>query len=864
MKILGLSLAFLIGAASGAVAQDEEKVPFWQKLDAKITGSVGEFRLGDYEGDSAEFDITTEGGKVKIEELNVTAGENRLDLSGELDMPRDLAEFDPKQVDLELSVDARDVKQFIAQQTGRSLTGELSVTGKLVQKDGLISGSLVLAGSEVSYAGLDLAALSGTAEIERSVVHLRGLRVALAQGGQLAAVGTYDLRGAHAYTGELTAGVPQLRVFEPLLRSFGQQAELAGALTLDWKGRGQLSPAEHSGGVVLDVRDGRYQQTTGISAHVAGTYSPEVWSFPDLRLATSAGGLRADLALREKVLQVSDLSLRQNGAVVATGAVRAPLDLAKIQQPAELIPADGEILIDLQSQRLNLAQIPGLEDQKLQGRLSANLHVEGKLDALRGDLKVRAAGLKSAAMGQLAPASAELTVTLGDDRLTAAGTLRQPEIQPLAITGSMPFDVPAVLRERRIDPSLPITASLRLPSSSLDFLRKLSPAIESIRGRAAADVEVRGTIRNPELSGSLTAEIPNLRLDVAAVNEVRDARLALRFRGQTLFVETFTAKIGGGPLNLSGTVQLADLAKPVLDLALRSDAVLLVRNDTIVARADLALSLTGPLASARLAGTVGIVESEFFREVEILPLKLPGRPAPAVAQGAAKPISFTAAPLRDWTFDVAIETRDPFLIVSNLATGSVVGNLRLSGTGLAPTLVGTAEVKDLVASLPFSRLRIVRGFITFTPGGALLNPTLDLRGVSEIRDYRIDIYISGTAQNPETLFVSRPPLPQEEIISLLATGATREELTGNENVLAGRATWLFLQNLYGKIFGGDMGGDDIAFLDRIDVDLGGVDPQTGEQSLVTRFDITKNWRLIGIANVGGGVQGRIKYVMRFR
>jgi len=180
----------------------------------------------------------------------------------------------------------------------------------------------------------------------------------------------------------------------------------------------------------------------------------------------------------------------------------------------------------------------------------------------------------------------------------------------------MPFNAAAVLREWRIDPAAPVTASLRLPSTSLAFLKKLSPKIEELRGRASAQIDLAGTIRNPALSGSFTVDLPRLHVDAPALHDVRDVRLDLRFREQTLFVETATAKLAGGPLRLSGTVQFPELTKPVLDLAVRGDSVLLVRNDSVTAHADFALTLTGPLATARLAGSAGLVESEFFREAK--------------------------------------------------------------------------------------------------------------------------------------------------------------------------------------------------------------------------------------------------------
>ncbi len=61
---------------------------------------------------------------------------------------------------------------------------------------------------------------------------------------------------------------------------------------------------------------------------------------------------------------------------------------------------------------------------------------------------------------------------------------------------------------------------------------------------------------------------------------------------------------------------------------------------------------------------------------------------------------------------------------------------------------------------------------------------------------------------------------------------------------------------------GERGEND--FLERFDVNLGPVDPQTGAQSIVTRFKIDENWVLIGTTGIEGGVQGKVKYLVRFR
>ena len=109
------------------------------------------------------------------------------------------------------------------------------------------------------------------------------------------------------------------------------------------------------------------------------------------------------------------------------------------------------------------------------------------------------------------------------------------------------------------------------------------------------------------------------------------------------------------------------------------------------------------------------------------------------------------------------------------------------------------RLTNFEATLPFSTLTIEYGFLYFDPDDSL-NPRIELHGTSLLRDYTIHVFVYGTALAPEAVFSSEPPLPQEEIISLLATGVTREELTGSGNVLAGRAGLLLVKQLYRKIF----------------------------------------------------------------
>jgi autotransporter translocation and assembly factor TamB len=351
------------------------------------------------------------------------------------------------------------------------------------------------------------------------------------------------------------------------------------------------------------------------------------------------------------------------------------------------------------------------------------------------------------------------------------------------------------------------------------------------------------------------------RFTNATLPALRNFNARLNFARDALILERFGGEVAGGPFRMTGRVTFPKLTQPTLDLQLKADSVLVARNDTLTARADADLKIIGPFAAATVTGNVALTNSHILKSIDLIPIGLPGRPAPQ-PPSAAPEFSVTTPPLRDWTFEVAIKTKDPVLIRGNLATGGAAVDLKLSGTGLHPGLQGVVQMRNVEATLPFSRLQVSNGLLTFDPSDPL-NPKVALQGTSVILDYTVRVYVYGTLQSPEAIFTSEPPLAQEEIISLIATGATRQELSGT-NVLAGRAAMLLMQQLYRKIVKKGEPTQSNTVFNRLDLNLGTVDPRTGQQQATMRFKIDDHLVLTGDVGLRGDFRGRLKYLIRFR
>ena len=81
--------------------------------------------------------------------------------------------------------------------------------------------------------------INAQCSISNSDVYLNDFSATLNDTDFVNATGTFNLRPPHRYNGKISANVANLAMFEPLLRAFGNQSQLAGSFKLDWEGSGQ-------------------------------------------------------------------------------------------------------------------------------------------------------------------------------------------------------------------------------------------------------------------------------------------------------------------------------------------------------------------------------------------------------------------------------------------------------------------------------------------------------------------------------------------------------------------------------------------------------------------------------------------------
>jgi hypothetical protein len=639
------------------------------------------------------------------------------------------------------------------------------------------------------------------------------------------------------------------------------KADTKGAVSLTgkWNGGGEVKAGKHRGNLSLAAIDLARDGVPPVNARGDVEYDwPAGFSTQNLRIQAKDQTIAVDAKLAAGLLELSNLSWRDRETGMAEGSAKLPVpeDFSKWRDMLANDARPVEVSIDSKVLSLALLKdwLPAASriDPRSTGRLQVK--VSGTYAAPLIDVVVEARNLRSPEQPKLPPADLTIKVTGREGRLSIDGRAVAPDFPAAVMTASMPFRPAEWAENPDLIKSEPISARVDLPRIDLSRFSSLVAAARRISGTVSGNVEVAGELGKPALKGRLDLTGGRFEFRNQGIPDVTGAGLSVDLALDRITLRGLRASVAGGSLEGGGSLVIANGKPGPLDFTLRGRHLPLKRDDSLIVRANADLRLAGTLERAELSGTVGVVDSLFFRDIELLPIGTPFT-APSAASlpridAPANPASSIPEPFRNWGLNVRLRTENPFLIRGNIATGRVDADLRVGGTFGAPAPDGEVRISDFQAALPFTTLRVRTGTLRFSPANGL-DPVLEIRGLAEPRPYRVTVFVYGTASNPQLVLTSTPPLPENEIMTLLATGTTTRGLE-NPQAASSRAMQLLAEELRrGRFAVGRRLRPLLGLLDRVDFSLAEADPYTSESFSTATLMITDRWYL----SAGMGSEG---------
>ncbi len=615
-------------------------------------------------------------------------------------------------------------------------------------------------------------------------------------------------------------------------------------------GEGDFSENIHRGRLALENHQLERDGSPVVSANASINYDwPSSVVAEALEIRCEEQTVRAAASFGGGWLEIERLQWSDGGRDLLRGTARLPVPEDPGAWRETLAEDTRPLAADLTTEVLPLSLLnpwlPAAEmDADSTGK--AELRISGSYAMPEIDASLEFRDVRRAGESKVPSADLDLKLAARDGHVKADGSLTTPGYPAVTLTAAMPFRPAQWAREPATALEEPLEARAELPRLDLAKLAGFVPGVRKLGGSASGRIVVTGPLGTPSIDGRLDLADVSLETAVEKIPPVSAAGASIAFTPERVSLSGLRATIAGGTLRGGGSLTLTDGKPGVFDFQITGKSLPLLRDDSMIVRADADLRLAGEHPRPSLTGSVAVVNSLFYRDIELLPLGVPfTTPSAAKPPGIdppANPAAGLPAPLRDWPLDLRVTTGNPFLIRGNLARGEVTADLRIRGTLGNPLPDGQIRISDLTAELPFSSLEVKRGALRFTPETGF-DPILDIRATANPRPYSVNGYVYGRASDPQLVLTSSPPLPENEIMTLLATGTTTSGLE-NPQAASSRALQLLAEETRrGRNFIGRQLRPLLTPLDRVDFTLAEDDPYSSDSYSTATLSLTDRWFL---------------------
>lgn len=787
----------------------------------------------------------------------------------------------------------------------RNVTGELSigevsgVLGELKKKFGFgmevedfpaseLGGSWGVEFDEEGFRAVDLDVGLTAKEVEASPVRLD----ARFEDGviTLRELGTEGMENSGVYNIEekTYAGREVLTNFnsasvEPWLKGLGLEAPGDGVFSLEWEGEGDLANDQNKGTISglqgeWNWKDGQEGGLKSAPISAKGDSISYDWpgevAVEGLEISTQGQTVNLDGKLADQRLELGRFEWREGGDLLAEGSGTMPMPQDFSDLEGFLESNDQPIDMEIKSQTLPLEKlkpwVPGLEKIGPGATGKVDLKLGGSLADPEVDARVELKDIEAPGQPDLPKSDISIDIQARDGVAKINGEAVAPDYAPATLSATMPFRPKEWAENPELLKNEPIEGTLDLPKIELSRFQELVPGVTEIGGVVEGRIKIGGKAGDPKIDGNVKLTEAKIKLKNDMIPALEGMNLDIGTDLNKITVKGSITDIEGGNVNVDGSIALKNpdgegLGK--MDVTITGRGLPVMRNEYLIMRANLDLKVKGGMDDAMVTGEVGVIDSVFYKDMELIPIGKPFLEPSAAAlpkiDTLKDPGFGVPAPFDKWGVDVVVRTIDPILIRGNLGKGQVEAAIRVEGTLGDPKPNGKARLSNAVARLPFSTLEIREGYLNFTPQTGF-DPEVEIRGTSEPRPYRVQIYVYGRMSDPQLVLTSQPPLPDTEIMTLLATGTTTEGLEDTQAATS-RAMQLLIEEIRrGRFLFGKQLRPYLGFLDNVDFSLAETDPYDSDSYSSAQVKLSDKWYISAGVGSEGGQRVLAIYRLRFR
>lgn len=302
----------------------------------------------------------------------------------------------------------------------------------------------------------------------------------------------------------------------------------------------------------------------------------------------------------------------------------------------------------------------------------------------------------------------------------------------------------------------------------LSLAEFFTSSIEKSDGLTSLDLDISGNIKFPQISGS--GRVQNGMIRITGIETpIENITGTFELENGTLNLNSFESDLASGRATLNGSLDFFLTKWPTLALTLGLNGNKLKVYPFQVAKVRGKLEVGGESRPYLVGGKI-LIENAISRE-KISSGRGPGlrsvqyMPPPTAASSAAIPL---------FRLDIAVSAPGNIIVQNELMDVEAKGDLRIVGNIDNPKPLGTATAVQGKILFKDRAFQIQNGVMEFD-NPTIINPRFEVLAFTEVANRRIQLFATGRFDNQKFEFSSNPPMPEPEILNLLALGVTGDE-----------------------------------------------------------------------------------------
>jgi hypothetical protein len=307
------------------------------------------------------------------------------------------------------------------------------------------------------------------------------------------------------------------------------------------------------------------------------------------------------------------------------------------------------------------------------------------------------------------------------------------------------------------------------------ILPMLTDAVSDATGETRFSMKVNGTLSTPNLI--VHADIKDGGMTIPGIfQKLHDIDGDVRITSKAIVLDSIKGMLDTGKFEFNGVIDLDRYQPSNIGLKLKVENLPISIPDVLDVRLNSDLDVRGSSKKSLIKGDVEVIEGIYEKDVRLNLMENMGqasRKEPLVTSKSPWPIFDNMA------LDCKIRYRDPFVVDNNIALLTIKPDLNIHGTVNQPLVSGRAEVETGIVYFQRNEFNVKKGVFDFI-NPYKIEPTIDIQSDVTVREWTIFLKISGTPDELRFDMTSDPPEREEDIISLLISGKTTQELIAGE------------------------------------------------------------------------------------